>query len=415
MTCPHCQHDARCKGVSAARGGGLLGTMRLQRHYYYCPSCHRGVCPRDALLGLQTADLTPAADEVVCLSGAQASFAEAARKFLSRLAGLWLSESTVERATEAAAPRLDAARAAGQTFGDARPWPWHRDATGHTVAYVAVDATGVGQQGPKGAAAEGRMARSRHDLQPCSRGTSEQWAHPAGKTPVWQHATWLTFIRRPPWAHPLRRQGRRWAWIRPSVGLPCGWRQRRKTSCRSISRAWQRSSSTITTWPNTWANWRKRGIPVRRKPLKPGVNLVRTAQKRRRSGGVDHAARLELKGRSAAAKACYRDVVLCMQNHVHRMDYPTYRANGWQIGSGPVESACKTVIGQRLKGGGMRWGEDGARMPSAICGRCFAARRASGKRSGVETKLANARPRDAHPLCQYDLDSARPSVLSQEL
>jgi hypothetical protein len=42
------------------------------------------------------------------------------------------------------------------------------------------------------------------------------------------------------------------------------------------------------------------------------------------------------------------------------MDYPTYRAQGWQIGSGPVESACKTVIGKRMKGGGMRWGLDGA-------------------------------------------------------
>ena len=44
----------------------------------------------------------------------------------------------------------------------------------------------------------------------------------------------------------------------------------------------------------------------------------------------------------------------------HRMDYPAYLARGWQIGSGPVESACKTVVGMRLKGGGMRWGEDGA-------------------------------------------------------
>jgi hypothetical protein len=38
------------------------------------------------------------------------------------------------------------------------------------------------------------------------------------------------------------------------------------------------------------------------------------------------------------------------------MDYPRYRSKGWQIGSGPVESACKTVVGQRLKGPGMRWG-----------------------------------------------------------
>jgi hypothetical protein len=30
------------------------------------------------------------------------------------------------------------------------------------------------------------------------------------------------------------------------------------------------------------------------------------------------------------------------ENNVHRMDYPTYVANGWSIGSGAAESACKT-------------------------------------------------------------------------
>jgi hypothetical protein len=47
------------------------------------------------------------------------------------------------------------------------------------------------------------------------------------------------------------------------------------------------------------------------------------------------------------------------RNNVHRMDYPTYVANGWSIGSGAVESACKTVVGQRLKLAGMRWREYG--------------------------------------------------------
>ena len=48
----------------------------------------------------------------------------------------------------------------------------------------------------------------------------------------------------------------------------------------------------------------------------------------------------------------------------HRMEYPEYEAQGWQIGSGVVESACKTVVGQRLKGAGMRWSEAGAH---ALC------------------------------------------------
>lgn len=46
------------------------------------------------------------------------------------------------------------------------------------------------------------------------------------------------------------------------------------------------------------------------------------------------------------------------------MDYPTYVARGWQIGSGMIESACKTVVGQRLKEAGMRWRERGT---TALC------------------------------------------------
>lgn len=47
--------------------------------------------------------------------------------------------------------------------------------------------------------------------------------------------------------------------------------------------------------------------------------------------------------------------VTYFENQMHRMDYPTYRARGWQIGSDPIEAGCKTVIGRRLKGTGMRW------------------------------------------------------------
>ena len=53
-----------------------------------------------------------------------------------------------------------------------------------------------------------------------------------------------------------------------------------------------------------------------------------------------------------------------LERHAHRMEYPEYLAKGWCIGSGAVESACKTVVGQRLKLAGMRWGEDGAH---AVC------------------------------------------------
>ncbi|HTU93012.1 MAG TPA: ISKra4 family transposase, partial [Gemmataceae bacterium] len=46
--------------------------------------------------------------------------------------------------------------------------------------------------------------------------------------------------------------------------------------------------------------------------------------------------------------------------NVHRRDYAAYLRQGWQIASGGVESACKTVVNQRLCQGGMRWGEEGS-------------------------------------------------------
>jgi hypothetical protein len=95
---------------------------------------------------------------LVSLAGTLTSFAEAATKVLPRMAGLRLAESTAERTTEAAGQRLRQQRAAGQTFGAARDWRWPPDAWGRTCAYVSLDATGIGMQGDKGAAAEGRMA-----------------------------------------------------------------------------------------------------------------------------------------------------------------------------------------------------------------------------------------------------------------
>ena len=47
-------------------------------------------------------------------------------------------------------------------------------------------------------------------------------------------------------------------------------------------------------------------------------------------------------------------------NHRKRMRYGQFRARGLMIGSGPVEAACKSVIGTRLKRPGMRWSYRGA-------------------------------------------------------
>ena len=43
------------------------------------------------------------------------------------------------------------------------------------------------------------------------------------------------------------------------------------------------------------------------------------------------------------------------RSNLSRMKYDEYRAKGWFVGSGVIESGCKTVIGQRFKQSGMIW------------------------------------------------------------
>jgi hypothetical protein len=50
------------------------------------------------------------------------------------------------------------------------------------------------------------------------------------------------------------------------------------------------------------------------------------------------------------------------QNNRHRMRYSEFRACGYQIGSGTIESGCKRIIGARLKQAGMTWTVEGARQ-----------------------------------------------------
>lgn len=50
-----------------------------------------------------------------------------------------------------------------------------------------------------------------------------------------------------------------------------------------------------------------------------------------------------------------REKVTYLQKREASMQYPTYQAAGWPIGSGSVESANKLVVEARLKGAGMHW------------------------------------------------------------
>jgi len=69
---------------------------------------------------------------------------------------------------------------------------------------------------------------------------------------------------------------------------------------------------------------------------------------------------------TAAAQQAVAAALGYFGGHAGRMDYPGYRAQGLMIGSGPVEAACKVMVGGRLKGAGKRWTQLGADAVLAV-------------------------------------------------
>ena len=70
------------------------------------------------------------------------------------------------------------------------------------------------------------------------------------------------------------------------------------------------------------------------------------------------AARKECSGQSQAAAV--EEALGYFVNNVARMQYGTFRRQGFFIGSGVIEAGCKTIIGSRCKQSGMFWGRPGA-------------------------------------------------------
>ncbi len=121
--------------------------------------------------------------------------------------------------------------------------------------------------------------------------------------------------------------------------------------------------------------------------------------------------RLDRKKMTEEVRKGHEDVLGYLRKNVERMDYPRYLRNGWQIASGAVESACKTVVNQRLCLGGMRWGEEGSDAVAHLQRPYIAATLTSGTPSG-----ATLWPRDGktthecHAYPSEDYSAASPNT-----
>jgi len=365
VTCPHCQQAAGYHHDRDRDVVSLFGSLHYRRAYYYCRRCGKGLAPFDQQAGITSRHLTPAVERLATLAGGVADSFERGAELLKEMGGIRLSESTVQRTTEDVGVRIEELLDQGMVLGPPVQWEWRKDARGRTVAYVTADATGTRPQGPGGASAEGRMA----DVCGVYNPAPPDWLQPPGQAAPPLQARYLSGLYELAELGPLLRHQAGHVGMDAAdvwLALTDGGSGLEGFCQRNFNRA---SLVVILDFYHPASYLEKLAKALH--PADEEASQVQAQQWCRllkEEGGATTLAVLREWDWPARKSAALRDQLAEVEeyfgNNLHRMEYPEYEAEGWCIGSGVVESACKTVVGQRLKGAGMRWSEAGAH---ALC------------------------------------------------
>lgn len=331
----------RPKGVQT-----VVGWITVRRAYYACPTCGHGHCPLDGRLGLARDSLSPGVRRLGCRLGALLPFAEAAAT-LAVTARVDLSASTVRRVTEAVGTGAEQALATTITLA------WRQGLPAVAVPaperlYVALDGVrilstdGTGREVKVGVVRPGRATAQ--DRAPAT--------YTAGLEPAaaFGHRVALEAHRRgaeTAAAVAVLGDGAAWIWNIADEHFP--------TAVQIVD--WFHASERV--WDL--------GRALHGVGTEPTTAWVATQLERLAQGEAAALARewqaLPCRGEAAVLRD---EQVTYFTNQAPRMAYDQYRAAGWDIGSGMVESACKHLIGAREKGPGMRWSERGAQAVAAV-------------------------------------------------
>ena len=324
----------------------MHGEVGVKRAYYYCGRCQQSFLPYDEALGL-TDEISPGLMPLVCLAGILVPFADAAQDLLKRFASVRLSASTVLRSTESTGERLRAQQKEGRMVQPTQAetkWTAPREG-GQPAAYVGLDAFSVPMQGAGAGKAEHRMLY-----------TALLY------TPHKEHTRYLVDFELDALAEQVRSQAQALGLGQVSdlIAVTDGGNGLEEALQRHLAD----NLTTILDWWHAAEHlcdfakvWHARDEAARQQWAEQAKGILHE------QGGealLTHLQALTLPAdTSAEVREELRKLIGYFENNRHRTDYPTYRRNGWDIGSGPTEAGCK-IIGERLKGSGMRWVEEGA-------------------------------------------------------
>lgn len=344
-----CGRKAGFKGYRRRWVVTLCGGVEVERAYYYCRHCHEGHFPWDRRQGLSQQYWTPGVKLLVASFAGRLSYAETV-ELLALSSGLELVASVAEQIVRGVGGRLRESMAAQRVeVMNGSVWPLvreapdrlyvgldgvhaHIDGSWHEVKAGVIYEAQVGDDGVDEAVKSEYVA-----AQESAQEFGERVYCAAAMRGV-EQAREVVVIG----------DGADWIWNLAALHYPG-------------------ATEIVDYWHACEHIW------VLRRALYAGESKAgdRWAH--------DHCKRLKETGPERLLRALDRvkpttqeaaDVVATergyFRKHRHRMAYAEYRRRGLMIGSGPVEAACKVVVGQRLKRAGMRWCREGADAVLAV-------------------------------------------------
>jgi len=331
----------------------LFGPVRLSRNYYHAAAEQVGRVPLDRALGLWEG-YSPGVLRLVCRAAARFPFETAAAE-LKAYCGLEVEGRQMQRIAQDLGPKV---RAVQQQLP-----PFKHDSGPIPIFYAAVDGTGVPMvpeelEGRVGKQPDG-SAKTREVKLGCifTQTTTDEEGLPLRDYQSTSYvagfetaADFMVRVRQEAirrrmaaaWLVVLLGDGAAWIWEQGQKGFPMAFQildlYHALEHLATLTRLLEDQPETART---LWRTWRELLL-------------------------ADQVAEVLSQARQQAAKLAGQTAELAhkeiayFENNQSRMLYGTYRALGFFYGSGVVEAGCKTVIGGRCKGSGMRWSEPGA-------------------------------------------------------
>ena len=336
----------------------LLGTINIERGYYHCGQCHTGFAPLDDKLGVRGNGLSPGLTRACALAGMEMPYLKSTQ-FIEEVTGQRLaSASTINRVTISEGTRARNQIDKDYTAKGPRPIPpaWVEDQP--DKCYIVLDGTGApmlpsetrGHLGKNQDQAKTREVKIGcyftqsgldFDNQPAQDPNTTTYIStfdPVGGfsdlVKAEYHRRGFDQIRQPI----VIGDGAKWIWGVADQRIP------HATQIVDYYHAREHLAGLV-----------KLVTPLLDDPTQWSTDLINALDQGDTTSIVDAVDRLDLPSRAPhLVQDANTEVGYFTGNH-HRMQYAHFKAKGYFIGSGFVESACNTLVKQRAKRAGMHW------------------------------------------------------------